>query len=282
MKSASLLRRVLPPEVSNIIRNQRERMSLRGLDQSALDTSHLAEVDTNAVAAALHDDAAAAAWKDFSRCLNSLDVVSHAGGVNPGDRRALFHLVHHFRPVRVLEIGTHIGASTVCIAGALNAIADDSDQPRRSVTTVDVIDVNDTHVKPWAAAGASLSPQALLASMNVADRAQFVCSSSLDFLSDSDESFDFIFLDGDHHAKTIFREIPLAVARLEQGGLILLHDYYPDGRPLWRDRKVLPGPYLAVDRWAREGTGIKALPLGELPWPTKLDSNVTSLAVLVR
>ena len=41
------------------------------------------------------------------------------GGVNPGDRRALFYLVRAFRPARMLEIGTHVGASTLHIVAAL-------------------------------------------------------------------------------------------------------------------------------------------------------------------
>ena len=43
------------------------------------------------------------------------------GGVNPGDRRALYYLVHALRPQSLLEVGTHIGASTVFLAEALNA-----------------------------------------------------------------------------------------------------------------------------------------------------------------
>jgi hypothetical protein len=31
-----------------------------------------------------------------------------------------------------------------------------------------------------------------------------------------------------------------------------------------------------------EGLRIRALPLGELPWPTTLNSSLTSLAILVR
>lgn len=282
MTLGSTLRRILPAELSNFIRLQRERLAFKALEEANLDVSPMAELESDAVHEALHDRNAAAAWDDFFRRLNQQDIVTHAGGVNPGDRRALFHLIHHFRPKRVLEVGTHIGASTVCIAGALNSVSGSTGGEPGSVTTVDVIDVNDSVQKPWLNSGSNISPRMLLESMGVEDRVEFVCSSSLDFLSHSTESFDFIFLDGDHHAKTVYQEIPLACARLNDNGMILLHDYYPDATPLWRDRKVLPGPYLAVDRYVKSRTGLRVIPMGKLPWPTKLDSRVTSLAMLTR
>ncbi len=69
---------------------------------------------------------------------------------------------------------------------------------------------------------------------------------------------------------------------LNEGGVILLHDFFPGMRSLWPDGAMLPGPALAVERLRSEGAGVEALPLGELPWPTKLGSNVTSLALLSR
>lgn len=41
------------------------------------------------------------------------------------------------------------------------------------------------------------------------------------------------------------------------------------------------GPFLAVRRLLREGWPIVVRPLGELPWPTKLGRNVTSLALVL-
>ena len=45
--------------------------------------------------------------------------------INPGDRRAIYYLVRHLRPRSVLEIGTHLGASTVRIAAALRKVQED-------------------------------------------------------------------------------------------------------------------------------------------------------------
>jgi hypothetical protein len=64
--------------------------------------------------------------------------------------------------------------------------------------------------------------------------------------------------------------------------VILLHDYFPDLKPLWSNGRVIPGPWLAIERLKREGAPLTVKPFGALPWPTKLNSNNTSLALLLR
>jgi hypothetical protein len=63
---------------------------------------------------------------------------------------------------------------------------------------------------------------------------------------------------------------------------VLLHDYFPDLRPLWPNGKVIDGPARAVRRLRRAGWPIDARPLGELPWATKQGTSRTSLALLGR
>src|SRR6266511_3475177 len=58
---------------------------------------------------------------DWSRVQHELDVACQiedgtTGGVNPGDRRAVWYLIRGLNARSVLEIGTHVGASTVHIA----------------------------------------------------------------------------------------------------------------------------------------------------------------------
>ena len=59
---------------------------------------------------------------------------------------------------------------------------------------------------------------------------EFVVGDSIEYLSAIDERYDLIFLDGDHAAANVYRELPLALLRLNQEGVIVLHDYYPQGR----------------------------------------------------
>ena len=96
------------------------------------------------------------------------------------------------------------------------------------------------------------------------------------------EPFYLILLDGDHRLETVVAEIPASLGRLRPGGLLLLHDYFPQLRPLWPRGRVIDGPARAVRRLQRAGWPIKVRPLGELPWPTKEGSRRTSLALLGR
>ena len=57
-------------------------------------------------------------WLTIVRDLEPLMITDRACGVNPGDRRAIFYLVRHLRPKTILEIGTHVGASTIHMIAA--------------------------------------------------------------------------------------------------------------------------------------------------------------------
>lgn len=198
------------------------------------------------------------------------------GGVNPGDRRALFYLVHALKPQNLLEVGTHIGASTVFLAEALKNV---SVQAR--MTTVDIIDVNNDQ-GPWRQQGLAMAPKQYLEKLDAAERVTFKVSPSSAFLANTKEKFDFIFLDGDHSSRTVYEEISLTLKALNKDGVILLHDYYPAAQPLFNDGNIIAGPFMALDRIMRENKEIKVLPLGDLPWETKQGLRKTSLALLTR
>ncbi len=200
-------------------------------------------------------------------------IEQKAGAVNPGDRRAIYALTRSRKPKAVLEIGTNVGGSTVMFALALK-------KDGGKLVTVDIEDVNGP-AGPCARAKVA-RPIEAIRKIDCESVVNFVTQDSLEFLRDCREKFDLIFLDGRHDAYQVYREIPLALKLLNPNGLILLHDVFPNLQPLWSNRKVIPGPWLAVERFQREGADIKAVPLGALPWPTKLGSNITSLAYLVR
>jgi predicted O-methyltransferase YrrM len=222
-----------------------------------------------------------AMWMSSKKELDSFGIPDGTGGVNPGDRRALYYLISHFKPSSVLEIGTHIGASTIHIASALFYSRIKNGSPS-TLTTVDVVDVNSPSARPWEKYDTNASPLEMVTRLSYGSFVKFVTNTSLHFASTCGKRFDFIFLDGDHRAETVYQEIPAALNLLTPDGVILLHDYFPGMRPLWSDGSVIPGPCLAVQRLAREGADLTVLPLGALPWPTKLGSNVTSLALLLR
>jgi predicted O-methyltransferase YrrM len=217
------------------------------------------------------------AWEaDHTAITGLFGDDNRLGGVNPGDRRALYYLIRALAPQTVLEVGTHIGASTLYIARALKA-----NGAGGIVTTVDIVDVN-SRSGPWVAAGLSMTPEAFAGSLECRDLVDYVAAPSLSFMRETTRRFDFIFLDGDHAGPTVYTELSAALGILNSGGAILLHDFYPRGEPLFPTGKIIRGPFRALVRIGRECPEIAVQPLGNLPWTTKQGVNATSLALVTR
>jgi predicted O-methyltransferase YrrM len=216
-------------------------------------------------------------WSAAAERIGTLGLTPESG-MNPGDRRALYYLMRHLRPARVLEIGTQAGASTVHLAAGL-ADAHRGSAERR-LLTVDIKDVNDGENAAWRAFRLPQSPRDGMRKLGYHELVEFRTARSLDVLRQPGESYDLIFLDGDHRYKTVVAEIPAALRRLRPGGFLLLHDFFPALRPLWPDGKVIEGPQRAVAELREAGWPIDVLPLGDLPWPTKQGTARTSLALL--
>jgi len=261
---------------------QREKRALRKLNRMSCETAALStRIDQRRLNDIFASPDIGAEWPAVERATAELGITERAGGVNPGDRRAIYYLLRALRPRLMLEVGTHVGASTVHAVAALRANrAADPGQVYR-LTTVDILDVNDPRSGPWARFGSTFSPRDMIARTGAAGDVVFVTSSSVSYLANGDTRYDLIFLDGDHSAVAVYQEVALASRLLNPGGVILLHDYFPSLRPLWSDNVVIPGPWLGAQRLKAEGAKINVLPLGALPWPTKLNSRVTSLALLV-
>lgn len=225
---------------------------------------------------AFSDPAIAQAWARDSAAIGAVyPGDGRGGGVNPGDRRALHALIMHLKPERALETGTNVGASTLALAQALRTVS-----ATACLTTVDIRDVNSPC--EWQKNGLAMAPRDIAARIGCLDRIGFEVASSVDFMRQARPGYDFIFLDGDHEAATVYREISAALALLSPNGVIVLHDYYPDGQPLFPDGARITGPCRAVRRIQDECPDIAVHPLGALPWPTKQGSNITSLALLGR
>lgn len=262
------------------ILNWIEKRKFYGLKKPEVKSNNLLSINEVNLSYILNDNHILNTWKNWQQKLESLNFVDFTGGVNQGDQRAIFYLIRYFKPKAVLEIGTHIGASTVNIASAMSI--NQNDISTKSIfKTIDIRDVNSTEKKPWLKYGMTRSPINMIKEFNFSSNVEFVKDISTDYLKNTLDTFDFIFLDGDHSPSTVYREIPMALDKLNKGGIILLHDYFPNGKPLWSNNYAVEGPYLATKRLISE-IDINILPLGSLPWKTKFDSNRTSLALCLK
>ena len=259
---------MIPRSIRQYLHNRYETNSLAALPGTACHVSNL-RAETPDVSTL----SAAEEWRSVQTEVEQSKLNNKAGAVNPGDQRAIYYLTRILKATSILEVGTHLGASTAMFATALR----NSSVASPRIVTVDITDVNGPS-GAWARLG-SAQPAALMRTLRC-DFIEFVTSPSIPFLRNCAERFDLIFLDGGHEAATVYQEVPLALKLLKPNGLILLHDFYPNAQPLWSDGAMIEGPWLATQRFVQEGCKIKVSPLGALPWPTKLGSNVTSLAVL--
>ncbi|NBC26849.1 MAG: hypothetical protein GVY08_08305 [Bacteroidetes bacterium] len=284
MSLRDLLSRYIPISLKRIVRKKRaqnEVKNLYSLERTECNVENLNSSKGIHLDKIFKSRKTEELWKSLYEQTRDFHLPGDTGGVNHGDRRAIFYTVCFFEPENVLEIGTHIGASTIHISNAL-FYTRVLNGKNAKLTTVDMRDVNSGVEKPWRRYGAKFSPERMIRELGHQKFVNFKADKSLNFMNETNESFDFIFLDGSHNASNVYQEIPAALQLLNPEGNILLHDYYPDNKPLWKDRKPVYGPYRAVERLKKEGANFKVVPLGELPWETKNGTTITSLALMFR
>lgn len=265
----------MPTPVLRRVVKVKDRLGLACEGRLSFSPANLRSVSEIAPDKILKDEQIATAWAEDHKAIAALygDADSY-GGVNPGDRRALYYLIAALKPLKVLEVGTHIGASTLYIARALRRYGG-------RVITADILDVNAEN-GPWQQVGISFSPAEYARRLGCLEQIEFKVGQCQDYMKSTSERFDFIFLDGDHRASAVYQEVSAALKILNPGGVILLHDFYPGSKPLYPDNNIISGPFHALERIERENPQIKALPLGALPWPTKQGVNLTSLALVCK
>jgi predicted O-methyltransferase YrrM len=267
---------IIPSSVLTTALVARERRRLAKLPVTKFRTDRLRTLSRERVEAAFTDEAIASAWRsDLYKISRAMPYADIYGGVCPGERRAIYQLIAWLKPHRVLEIGTHIGASTLVIAQALATHAESDSY----LLTGDILDVNDSKQGAFSNLG-TLSPREGLTRLDLENRVRFEAKPALQLMRHLDQKFDFIFLDGDHSATSVYQEVAAALDLLSPDGLILLHDFYPEGKRIYPSGTVVPGPFVAAQRIDSESRGLNFMPLGELPWETKQGVSRTSLALV--
>ncbi len=131
---------ILPRRAFGALQIRRERLRLAKISGEAFDAERLGTMTRRSLMQALSSPSISSEWlRDEGQISHVMPFADIDGGICPGERRALYQLVASFKPARVLEIGTHIGASTLAIARSLAT----NSGPGAHLTTVDIADVND-------------------------------------------------------------------------------------------------------------------------------------------
>ncbi|KWV59456.1 hypothetical protein AS156_30945 [Bradyrhizobium macuxiense] len=256
----------------------RERQRLARLPIKQFAAEPLLQISRSEIDAAFHDQAITEAWRrDLAQISSVMPYEDIYGGVCPGERRAIYHLIAFFKPHRLLEIGTHIGASTLMIAQSLASHC----APNSQLITGDILDVNDPQQGAFNTLGTP-APVDGLRRLGLQDRVRFEVKPALQLMAGLNQKMDLIFLDGDHSAKAVYEELSAALDLLAPNGVILLHDFYPDGKPIYPKGMIVPGPFLAAKRVQSEAPNLNVMPLGALPWETKQGVQRTSLALVAK
>ena len=260
MKIIELVSR-LPTPIANLVDIWANRIFLSQTSRLACETSRLGRADERLRAAVDHCDSENHLWQEalnsFHKCgLGNLSLEQSI------EKRLLFHFARNLQPSSVLEIGSFLGHSALVFTSALTAARLKTSQFK--ICSVDIVDVNDASTGYWPQHGQRYSPQQMIHKIQPDAQVEFVQADSISFLNQSEDEFDLIFLDGHHRGTTVYRETVLALRRLRPGGHLLLHDYHPFHFIPYK-RKIVPGPYLAVQRLIREGVPLVTLPLCTIP-----------------
>jgi predicted O-methyltransferase YrrM len=276
MKIKSLIKRVTPKPVVNLARYHIERRSLGKTPRLSADFGRLKRVDRTELSRLFDSELIEAEWNEVEAQLKRFGLWNPPGGTGGPDLRALYYLLRHYGASTVLEVGTHLGCSVATIAMAL---ARRRGREWPGLVTVDIADVNDRSRGPWRGVGLRYSPKDVIFDLKLGFEVEFVQSDSVDYLRNTDRRFDWVFLDGDHAAETVYREISLASRVLRPDGSIALHDFSPNRIfQQYYEGWTIPGPFLAARRISDEQADVDVIALGKLPWMR--GRNLSLLALL--
>ena len=181
-------------------------------------------------------------------------ILIRTGSISTGNQRFISDVIKTGKYKSVLEIGTHIGVSGEAILSALEGRGERFD-------TVDIVDVNSKTTKKYEKYHPEVMPFERFKKYSTPHF--FHSNGSRAFFATNHNMYDFIFIDGSHKKEDVMFDIFHSFKYLKKGGRILLHDYYPNGEPIFEDRPAITGIYKAVKALQQQGYNIKAYPVGE-------------------
>lgn len=159
--------------------------------------------------------------QDSSRPFGELMLHARSGSLKPTDALILARLLRKHRPTSILEIGSFLGISTrfildVSSSWAGKVVAVDPNIPHR------VFAVPRNYVKLL---NSVYIPQRLEIATAYFGKPIDGCTSDVPVIESGwENTFDFIFIDGDHSYETVMLNFGLALTMLKKGGVIAFHD----------------------------------------------------------
>lgn len=229
-----------------IIRKIQDNIQYYFLDTKSIDIGNVIKMSKLYLKKIMSDKKYESNWLNVLSKLEKLEIGKNTGGITEVDQEILYKLIKGYNRKKILEIGTHIGSSTVAIAMALKG------GQNKQLITVDINNVNSRNEKIWLNFGSKNSPEQNLEKLNLKNYVKFVVSDSRKYMTNTKNKFDFIFLDGDHRTKSIYNEIILSINLLEKNGILVLHDY-TDNNYL----SSIAGPVLAVKKLKQKNNALK-------------------------
>ena len=220
-----------------IVRRVQDNIQYCFLETKSIDTENIIKIlkfDLNKITI---DKKNEYNWINVLPKLRKLEIGKNLGGISRIDQEILYKLIKGYNPKKVLEIGTHIGNSTVAIAMALKG------GKNKQLITVDINDVNNRNEKNWLNFGSKKSPKENIEKLKLKNYVKFVISDSKKYMTNTKNKFDLIFLDGNHRTKAIYDELILSINLLEKNGILVLHDYV-ESKSIFS----IAGPFLAVKK----------------------------------
>lgn len=241
----------------------RRLASLLGRDRIAGGVENLMVMEPDFIRDNILDQTSRNLFDEFGRKVSAYEIASVLGAVSPFDAHLLFNLCVAVRPRRILEIGTHLGYSTTFLAGALAASQQSHGDGRKKpvLTTVDIMDVNGDPAAPWRCAGFSQSPMEVLRALSLDEFVRFHAGAATRFFAGNDETYDLIFIDGEHSYAAALNDIGHSLECIAPRGIIALHDYYGPGTTPPGAAKPIRGVRQAVQYLTGRYPSLEVLPL---------------------
>src|SRR6266545_2982172 len=140
-----------------------------------------------------------------------------SGWLTPREGRFLHGVAAAAGPgAHIVEIGSFLGRSTVCLAAGL--------APGASITSVDPHIGSPKHTHLICCTDTYPHFLANLDLAGVRDRVRVLRKSSAEAASEVDRPIDFLFIDGSHEYEDVRRDHELWAPRVRAGGRIAFHD----------------------------------------------------------